>query len=103
MTKLDIALSSLKKILIITVHEGKDKPYQCGDGYFLRMGSNSQKMDRNRLIEFLQSEGKLRFEEQYHPRFDYQKNYDTGKLTRGCTRAEVLRCKRRCKVMAVTL
>ena len=64
----DISIEEIDNILIVTVPEGKNKPYQCSDGFFIRMGSNAQKMDRDRIIEFIQNEGHVRFEEQPHGR-----------------------------------
>ena len=55
-------------------------PYQCSDGFFIRMGANSQKMGRDQLVDFLQAEGVLRFEEQYHPRFNFEKHYNPERL-----------------------
>ena len=67
-------------ILIVKVPEGSQKPYQCADGFFIRMGTNSQKMKRDQIIDFLQAEGQIRFEEQIHPKFDFDKDYDPSKL-----------------------
>jgi len=44
------------------------------------MGANSQKMGRDQLVDFLQAEGVLRFEEQYHPRFNFEKHYNPERL-----------------------
>ena len=66
-----VDLKEYKNILIIGIPEGKDKPYQCSEGFFIRMGSNAQKMDRDRIIEFIQTEGKVRFEEQIHKKFNF--------------------------------
>lgn len=46
-------------IVIINVPEGANKPYSSPNGFFLRSGPNSQKLDRNGIVEFLQSEGKV--------------------------------------------
>ncbi|MCX6584570.1 MAG: putative DNA binding domain-containing protein [Candidatus Aminicenantes bacterium] len=75
-----IDISSSQNIIIISVSEGKDKPYQCSEGYFVRMGANSQKMSRDQLVAFLQAEGKLRFEEQFHSRFDFKKHFNPERL-----------------------
>ena len=75
-----INLHEYKNILIITIPEGKDKPYQCSDGFFIRMGANAQKMNRDRIFDFLQSEGKLRFEEQLHNKYDFNKDFLPQKL-----------------------
>src|SRR3989338_3292110 len=33
----------LKNIILVEIPEGTDKPYKCKEGFFLRMGANSQK------------------------------------------------------------
>ena len=45
------------------VPEGRDKPYACSRGFFIRNGANSQKFTRNEIIDFFQKEGRIRFEE----------------------------------------
>ena len=66
-----INLHEYKNILIIEIPEGKDKPYQCADGFYIRMGANAQKMNREKIVDFLQAEGQLRFEEQFHKKFNF--------------------------------
>jgi ATP-dependent DNA helicase RecG len=68
-----VYISFFQNVVMISVPEGKDKPYQCSDRFFIRMGANSQKMGRDQLVDFLQAEGVLRFEEQYHLRFNFEK------------------------------
>ena len=51
-----------ENVLIINVPEGKDKPYKCSSGFYLRQGANSQKMNRDEIIEFINGEGKLKFD-----------------------------------------
>jgi ATP-dependent DNA helicase RecG len=51
-----IELKEFKNILIVTIPEGNDKPYQCSNGFFIRMGANAQKMKRNQIVEFLQAD-----------------------------------------------
>ena len=75
-----VHITSSQNVVIVSVPEGKDKPYQCSDGFFIRMGANSQKMGRDQLVDFLQAEGKLRFGEQYHPRFNFEKHYNPERL-----------------------
>lgn len=58
-----IQLEQFKNILIVNVEEGKRKPHRCTNGFYLRVGPNSQKMTTNQIIEFIQSEGKVRFDE----------------------------------------
>ena len=75
-----IHLHEFKNILIVDVPEGRDKPYQCADGFFIRMGANAQKMNRDRIVEFLQAEGQLRFEEQLHKKYDIARDFVPQKL-----------------------
>ena len=51
----NVALDVHDNIIVITVREGKDKPYMCSKGFFIRMGPNSQKLDRGSIIDFLRS------------------------------------------------
>lgn len=41
-----------KEIIVITVPESRDKPVQCGEGFFLREGANSQKMRRDEIFYY---------------------------------------------------
>jgi len=54
-----VYLSVHDNIIVLTVPEGLNKPYSCPDGFYLRCGPNSQKLDRDSVIEFLQTEGKV--------------------------------------------
>ena len=76
----DIKLAVYKNILVVEVAEGNNKPYQCSEGFFLRMGANSQKMQRDQIIEFLQYEGKIKFDELLHKDFNFVKDYEPAKL-----------------------
>ncbi|OGO76486.1 MAG: hypothetical protein A2Y23_01865 [Clostridiales bacterium GWB2_37_7] len=64
---LNTSLDVFSNIIVITVPEGKDKPYSCSKGFFLRVGPNSQKLGRNEIISFVQSEGRIRFDELIRP------------------------------------
>jgi ATP-dependent DNA helicase RecG len=39
------------------------KPYSCSQGFYLRSGPNSQKLERDSIIEFFQNEGRIRYDE----------------------------------------
>lgn len=49
-----------KSVLAVIVLEGDNKPYQCSTGFYLRQGSNSQKLSRDEIIDFSIGEGKIR-------------------------------------------
>ncbi|GAG30100.1 unnamed protein product, partial [marine sediment metagenome] len=45
-----VKLQTLNNIMIINIEESSNKPYQCKEGFFLRQGSNSQKLTRDEII-----------------------------------------------------
>ncbi|MDR0334522.1 MAG: putative DNA binding domain-containing protein [Methanomassiliicoccaceae archaeon] len=63
-------------IIVITVHEGKKKPYSCSKGFYLRSGPNSQKLDREGIIEFLQSEDIIRYDSKVRNEFRLSDRFD---------------------------
>ena len=65
-----------KTILLIDVLEGKDKPYSCSSGFFLRSGANTQKMKRDEIIDFIYSTGQINYEEKICKKFDYPEDFD---------------------------
>jgi ATP-dependent DNA helicase RecG len=75
-----INLVEAANILAIEVHEGKNKPYSCSSGFFMRMGANSQKMTRNEILSLAIKSGKVRFDEQVCAIFDW-KDFDDEKFT----------------------
>lgn len=49
--------------------------------FLYRVGPNSQKLNRNEIIEIFKSEGKIRFDELVNQkRFDYNTHFDERKL-----------------------
>lgn len=74
-----IKLKSFEKILIIDIAEGKDKPYSCSDGFYMRMNANSQKMNRNQIIDLSIKSGKIRFDEQVCSDFKFE-DFDDEKF-----------------------
>jgi ATP-dependent DNA helicase RecG len=78
--KVKILFDKFKNILIVDIREGDDKPYECSGGFYKRIGSISQKMSRDEIIDFFKSEGKVRFDELIDPKFSYPKDFDKTKL-----------------------
>jgi ATP-dependent DNA helicase RecG len=77
-----ILLDELGNVLLITVREGEEKPYKCSSGFYTRVGPNAQKLDRDEIVEFFKSEGKIRFDELVNPKFDYDSHFDPQKIDR---------------------
>ena len=80
--QIKIDLEEFENILTINVYEGEDKPYKCKDGFFLRIGPNSQKLKRDEIIDFSISEGKIRFDEQIKNNFNFPAAFDENKLNK---------------------
>jgi ATP-dependent DNA helicase RecG len=68
----DIRLEDFdKKVMIITIPEGRDKPYRTTNGFYIRTGASSIKMSRDQIISFIKSEGKVKFDELRNLEVDY--------------------------------
>lgn len=78
-----------KYVLIVEVPEGEHKPYSCGDGYFLRVGANSQKMKRDELLAFVRRVQPFYFDEQLCDAFKYPKDFDADAFRKFLDRAEI--------------
>lgn len=62
-------------ILEVIVHEGMDKPYHCSDGFFVRIGANSQKLRRDEILNFVNQSSKVRFDETINSKFEYPRDF----------------------------
>jgi ATP-dependent DNA helicase RecG len=60
-----------------------------GRGFYLRSGANSQKMSTREITEFIQSEGKVRFDEIVDENVDLSKVIDPTVLSRFITAAKI--------------
>jgi len=79
---IEITIKPFENIVIVKVEEGEDKPYKCSSGFYKRIGSNSQKMTRNEILDFFKSEGKVRFDELINKNFEYPKNFSRKRLNK---------------------
>ncbi|MDR0523153.1 MAG: putative DNA binding domain-containing protein [Candidatus Methanoplasma sp.] len=60
---LDIRMDVCGNMIVLTVPEGRDKPYCCPSGFYMRFGPNSQKLDRNAIFSFLNDEGLTHYDD----------------------------------------
>lgn len=74
--KLNIKISISDNIIIIDVPQGKEKPYGCSRGFFVRIGPNSQKLTRNEIVSFFQKEGRIRFDELENSKAKFERDFD---------------------------
>jgi ATP-dependent DNA helicase RecG len=77
--EIPLSFEALDNIMLIHVPEGLNKPYQGSKGFYLRIGANSQKLKRDKILEFSITENKIRFDEQICPDFDF-KDFDDEKF-----------------------
>lgn len=64
----------------VLVPEGTDKPYRCSEGFFLRIGPNSQQLTRDEILAFAIKGGKVRFDEQFLQDCSLSKDLDAAAL-----------------------
>jgi len=68
--RIPIRLASHRQVVEIIVPEGVDKPYRCSEGFFLRIGPNSQQLNRDEIFHFAIKTEKVRFDEQFEEKAD---------------------------------
>ncbi|HIE31165.1 MAG TPA: transcriptional regulator [Methanosarcinales archaeon] len=78
----NITLKEWENILIVEISEGTDKPYSCKDGFFIRAGSNTQKLRRDEIVDYFTHEGKIRFDEQFCMDFQYPDDFSQERFHR---------------------
>lgn len=71
----NIKLEEFQNMLILNVKEGGEKPYRCTSGFYIRVGPNSQKLTTKQIVEFLQEEGRIRFDELLNKKADFDAYY----------------------------
>ena len=85
--KVDIEVRD--SIIVITVPEGTRKPYSCAKGFYLRSGPNSQKLERDTIIEFFQNEGRIRYDEIVREDLPVSEQFDESAYRRYIRRAKI--------------
>jgi ATP-dependent DNA helicase RecG len=73
---ISVELETFNNILIVHVPEGKDKPYRCTNGFYIRSGACSVKLSTQEIIDFIKTEGRVRFDELQVPSLDYNLEMD---------------------------
>ncbi|MFA6548462.1 MAG: ATP-binding protein, partial [Candidatus Margulisiibacteriota bacterium] len=86
---IDISMEAFKNILIVEIKEGKNKPYKCKDGFFMRIGPNSQKMSSNEIIDLIVKEGRVFFDDRSNAGCEVKKDLDPVALKRFLELADV--------------
>ena len=69
-------------VVIITIPEGRGKPYSVGGKFYVREGANSQQLKRDEISEFFYREGLILFDEKPHFSFDIDKDFSQSKFNK---------------------
>ena len=86
-----IKIDAIDNVLIVNVDEGLNKPYRCSAGFFLRQGSNSQKLSTDEIRGFFNKEGKILFDEGVNQEFSFENGFNKPKFDEFIKRAKLSR------------
>ncbi len=84
-----VAVEQIENIAIVYVPKGKDKPYSVGGKTYLRQGANSQRLNRDELIEFFRNCNKISFERQTNSDFNLKEDFDYDKFNSFIDKANI--------------
>src|SRR3989339_590686 len=76
----EVSVDKVDNLVVINVHEGKNKPYSINSKFYLRVGANSQQLKRDELREFFKEEGLISFDEKINKDFDLKEDFDENKF-----------------------
>lgn len=66
----DRHMHEVDQVMVVKVTEGTHKPYRSTNGFYLRVGPNSQKMATDKIAEYVERYGRVRFDERIRKDFD---------------------------------
>jgi len=75
-----VDIEKIENLIVINIAEGKNKPYSVGGKFYLRIGANSQQMQRDEIRDFFHKEGLILFDEKPNLEFDLDKDFDHYKF-----------------------
>ena len=74
--RINAKIEVIDNVIVVNVPEGNDKPYYSSDGYYLRVGSMCQKMNRSEIREYLEESGKNQFDRMINKKANYHEDFD---------------------------
>ena len=74
--RFEVELEEINNNLIINVPDGRNKPYSVGGKFYLRIGPNSQQLERDEIRDLFINEGLVHFDEKINPVFDLEKDFN---------------------------
>jgi len=78
----DIELEPFNNVLIVSIAEGKNKPYRCTNGFYIRNGPNSEKLSTEEIRQFFKEEGAVKFDEMPRREVKYPEELNDFAITR---------------------
>ena len=66
----DRHMHEVDQVMVVKVAEGMYKPFRSTNGFYLRVGPNSQKMATDKIAEYVERYGRVRFDERIRKDFD---------------------------------
>ena len=84
-----VKLKAFENVLLIQVDEGTHKPYRCSKGFFLRIGPNAEKLKTDQIVEFIENEGRIRFDEQIRKDVDFTTQFSNENWERFTSYANI--------------
>ena len=82
-------LIAKNNLLVVEVPEGKNKPYQCKEGFFIRVGASAQKMRRDEILRFIVTESLVHFDKKINYKFDIKKDLSKDKFRQFLKSADI--------------
>jgi len=77
------------QVLQIHVFESNTKPHRTTTGFYLRVGANSQTMRTDNILEFLEKEGRVRFDERVRNDIDFNRYFSENQWRRFLVRSGI--------------
>ena len=79
---LEISIDTVDNLIVIDVPKGKNKPYACSRGFFIRTGPNTQKLNRNEIMKLYEKSGSICFEGLINEKANFDNDFDPLALKR---------------------
>src|SRR3989338_1645173 len=71
-----VGIEQIDNLAVVDIPIGANKPYSINGHCFLRIGTNSQQLNRDEIKEFFQDEGLIPFDERLNKEFDINKDFN---------------------------
>ncbi|MDR2751112.1 MAG: putative DNA binding domain-containing protein, partial [Clostridiales bacterium] len=87
--RLKASIDEIGNVVVLTVPKGTQKPYSCPTGFYLRSGPVSQKLDRDSIVEFFRSEGRVRYDEMIRKDLPIDERFNEAAFKRYVQKANI--------------